>query len=159
MGTALHDGRTHRALAAVLAGSALVCLAGSAGPAAGDSDAVLAEMGSPYFQRHCASCHGVEARGDGPVASVLSTPPPDLTRIAARRGGSFPEGEIARHIDGRFQLAAHGTREMPIWGNAFASDVPESSVAEEIARGKIAMLVEYLKSIQVQEKNDTKEGR
>jgi mono/diheme cytochrome c family protein len=111
-------------------------------------DPMLAEMGQPYFARHCASCHGAGARGDGPVAIELRTQPADLTRIAARRGGDFPDGEIARVIDGRFDIAAHGTREMPIWGNALVADVPETTVAEEVARGKILMLVEYLKSVQ-----------
>lgn len=115
---------------------------------AAQADPILAEMGGAYFQRHCASCHGPEGRGDGAVAPVLRPPPADLTRIAARRGGEFPEGEIARFIDGRFEVTAHGTREMPIWGSAFGAEIPESSIAEEIVRGKIAMLVEYLKSIQ-----------
>jgi mono/diheme cytochrome c family protein len=112
-------------------------------------DPVLAEIGAPIFQRYCASCHGLGGRGDGPSAKALRTPPADLTAIASRRGGSFPAGEIARFIDGRFELPAHGSREMPVWGERFGADVPESDVAESIARGNIASLVEYLKSIQL----------
>jgi hypothetical protein len=37
---------------------------------------------------------------------------------------------------------------MPIWGERFGDSVPDSGVAEEISRGRIAVLVEYLKSIQ-----------
>jgi mono/diheme cytochrome c family protein len=111
-------------------------------------DPVLAEMGAEAFPRYCASCHGLRGEGDGPAAEALRTRPADLTRIAARRGGSFPDGEIARFIDGRFALAAHGSREMPIWGERFGETIPETSVAEEITRGRIAVLVEYLKSIQ-----------
>jgi mono/diheme cytochrome c family protein len=109
----------------------------------------LVEIGREYFQSYCASCHGALARGDGPVAATLRTPPADLTRIAARRGGRFPAGEVARFIDGRFELAAHGTREMPVWGARFSETVPDAGLSEEITRGKIASLVEYLKSIQV----------
>jgi len=111
-------------------------------------DPVLADMGAEAFPRYCASCHGVRGEGDGPAAEALRVRPADLTRIAARRGGSFPTGEIARFIDGRFALAAHGSREMPVWGERFGESIPESSVAEEVTRGRIAVLVEYLKSIQ-----------
>ena len=111
-------------------------------------DPVLAELGAEAFPRYCASCHGVQAKGDGPAAPALIKRPADLTRIAARRGGKFPDGEIARFIDGRFALASHGSREMPIWGERFGDSVPDSGVAEEISRGRIAVLVEYLKSIQ-----------
>jgi mono/diheme cytochrome c family protein len=111
-------------------------------------DHTLAELGAPYYQGYCASCHGAAGRGDGPTAGALRVRPADLTQIAARRGGRFPDGEIAQFIDGRFALAAHGSREMPIWGEVFTREIPESDVAESIARGKVLVLVEYLKSIQ-----------
>jgi tetratricopeptide (TPR) repeat protein len=111
-------------------------------------DAVLAELGEPHFTAYCASCHGTQGRGDGPAARALETPPADLRRIAERRGGTFPDAEIARKIDGRFEIVAHGTREMPVWGRVFAADVPETDTAESITRGMISVLVEYLKSIQ-----------
>lgn len=155
--------RTHR-----LSGSLLLCLllacapgqareGGAAEPATPPTaaaaektpawDPVLAELGEDSFRTYCASCHGISARGDGPAASALSSPPLDLRRIAQRRGGHFPEGEVGRIIDGRFDIDAHGSRDMPVWGEAFASSVPDPS-AESIARGKVAVLVEYLKSIQ-----------
>jgi mono/diheme cytochrome c family protein len=121
----------------------------SAAPVAAGADPVLADLGAQTFVRHCASCHGASARGDGPAASALRTPPADLTRIAARRGGEFPPGEIARFIDGRFGLVAHGSREMPVWGDRLGERVPEAGVSEEVVRGQISVLVEYLKSIQV----------
>jgi mono/diheme cytochrome c family protein len=112
------------------------------------ADPVLAELGEPVFQRRCAACHGESGRGDGPVAGALRVAPADLTRIAARRGGSFPEGEIARFIDGRFAVQAHGTREMPVWGERLGEQIPDAGVSEEVVRGKISVVVEYLKSIQ-----------
>ena len=131
---------------------ALCLAAGLVGLAAsGDQDPpdpVLADLGRPLFERHCASCHGAAARGDGPAAGILRVKPADLTKIAARREGTFPTGEISRYIDGRFQLPAHGSREMPIWGYRFGAHIPESDLGEAIARGKIASLVEYLKTIQ-----------
>ncbi len=113
------------------------------------ADPLLVAAGAELFASHCASCHGADARGEGPAAVALSTPPADLTRIAARSGGTFPESSIARKIDGRFDLPAHGSREMPIWGVRLADEVPGLVTGEEVSRGRIASLVEYLKSLQV----------
>jgi mono/diheme cytochrome c family protein len=128
---------------------ALTLLAGSA---AGDglrADRALASMGEPYFEAYCASCHGPSGEGNGHAASKLNPPPADLTRIAARRGGAFPEGEVAKHIDGRFDAPERGARDMPVWGRRLSESVPEAGVGELLTRGKIAVLVEYLKAIQV----------
>lgn len=115
-----------------------------------EPDLLLSDMGESLYGRYCASCHGVGGRGDGPVAETLLTPPADLTAIARHRGGRFDRGEIARFIDGRFELPAHGSREMPVWGTRFSAAIPESGLGESIARGNISTLVEYLMSIQVE---------
>ena len=104
--------------------------------------------GQQYFRRYCSACHGVEGRGDGPAAPALRPPPADLTRIAQRRGGRFPVAEIAAYIDGRTVVSAHGSREMPIWGERFGEMVGGGSVGEEVVRGTLLVLIEYLQSIQ-----------
>ena len=116
--------------------------------AAASPDPVLAELGAEVFLRRCATCHGESGRGDGPTAGALRVPPADLTRIAARRGGSFPKGEVARFIDGRFAVPAHGSREMPVWGERLGEQIPEAGVSEEVVRGQIGVVVEYLQTIQ-----------
>jgi mono/diheme cytochrome c family protein len=113
------------------------------------ADRTLADLGAPLFQRYCASCHGTQGKGDGPAAASLRTKPADLTHIAARRGGKFPDGEIAQKIDGRFTVVAHGSREMPVWGEVFSHGIPEAGTAEAISRGNVAVLVEYLKTLQM----------
>jgi mono/diheme cytochrome c family protein len=109
---------------------------------------LLLEIGRGDFLRLCASCHGASARGDGPAASGLKVPPADLTRIAARRGGSFPASEVTAFIDGRRNVAAHGSREMPVWGLILAQPIHEHASGEEVLRGRLLVLVEYLRSIQ-----------
>jgi len=104
--------------------------------------------GQQYFMRYCSACHGVEGRGDGPAAPALRPPPADLTRIAQRRGGRFPVAEIAAYIDGRTVVSAHGSREMPIWGERFGEIAGGGSVGEEVVRGNLLVLIEYLQSIQ-----------
>ena len=104
--------------------------------------------GQQYFLRYCSACHGMSGRGDGPAAPALHLPPADLTRIAQRRGGHFPVVDIATFIDGRTVVPAHGSREMPIWGERFGEMVGGGSVGEEVVRGNLLVLIEYLQSIQ-----------
>lgn len=117
-------------------------------PARAERSAAEGDVGRGTFMRYCASCHGSAGRGDGPVARQLTRPPADLTRIAARRDGKFPDAAIAQYIDGRTVVPAHGTREMPVWGKRFSEQYGSDSTAEEVTRGKIGVLVDYLKSIQ-----------
>jgi mono/diheme cytochrome c family protein len=132
---------------ALLAGACLAAAASAAGPDDQPSG-LLVESGKAEYLRSCASCHGVGAKGDGPVAEGLRTPPPDLTRIAERRGGRFPSGDVAAIVDGRFAVTAHGTREMPVWGRILGERMAEGTTEDEVARGRIDALVAYLSTIQ-----------
>lgn len=76
-----------------------------------------AARGAFLFEQHCAVCHGLGLRGDGPMAEVLAVPPPDLTRIAERYDG-FPRVGIAWKIDGRDPLVSHGG-DMLLYGYVF----------------------------------------
>ena len=105
------------------------------------------EAGKRDYLALCASCHGPEAMGDGPVAAALDPRPPDLTQIASRRDGVFPVPAITRMVDGRDPVVAHGTRAMPVWGEHFTKGT-DSRDGFGYARGRIQLVVEYLKSIQ-----------
>jgi mono/diheme cytochrome c family protein len=135
-------------VSSALAGSILLAVIALPSYASEEGDSVLAPAGADLFGQYCASCHGVSGEGNGPAASALNVPPADLTRIAARRGGDFPDSEIARFIDGRFDLPAHGSREMPIWGRRLGASIAKGTEPDEVARGRILSLVEYLKTIQ-----------
>lgn len=113
-------------------------------------DAVTLEdySGEELFGRFCASCHGSEALGDGPVSRSLNVAVPDLTTIT-RRYGEFPAGVIRDVIDGRgIDMRAHGTREMPVWGYEFWVEEGGDVTAQRAARNAIDKLVEHLRSIQ-----------
>ena len=105
--------------------------------------------GAVLYRLHCAACHGVEGRGNGPVAGDLETPPPDLTRIAARRGGRFSATELEGIIDGRIEVAQHGRSEMPVWGLSFRQPGRIVDQEEEVWL-QIKDLVAHLESIQTQ---------
>lgn len=118
--------------------------------AAASSEAVEGDevgRGRLLFRIHCASCHGADGRGGGPVAEVLKKTPPDLTAIARRRDGAFSSEEVARIIDGRAEIRSHGGREMPVWGASFQELGRDDDRETEIA-AKIAALVAWLRSIQ-----------
>jgi mono/diheme cytochrome c family protein len=107
-----------------------------------------ATSGAALYQTSCAGCHGANATGNGPITPVIGVRPPDLTRIAARRGGTFPELEIWRIIDGQADLSAHGPRHMPVWGYEFFGHDADDEVAHRRAAEKVDSLVSYLRSIQ-----------
>jgi mono/diheme cytochrome c family protein len=132
---------------AVLAAATAAFLV-KAGAAAEPQPPTGAEAGKIIFQTICASCHGQDARGGGPVAQSLKTKPANLRLIARRRNGSFPEDEIKQHIDGRIPPVAHCTREMPVWGDRLASAAPEAEVREQRREQAIEQLVTYLRTIQ-----------
>jgi mono/diheme cytochrome c family protein len=100
--------------------------------------------GAEAFQTYCASCHGTDGRGAGPAAAALKKRPPDLTLIGARNNGQFPAFRITHIIDGYEVEFAHGSREMPVWGDYFrAAKRDEATTALREHN-----LTEYIRSIQ-----------
>ena len=74
------------------------------------------DVGKSELQSSCASCHGTDAKGKGPVSDQLKIPPPDLTMLAKSNNGIFPTDAVYKSISGLKTIPAHGPREMPIWG-------------------------------------------
>ncbi|HVN91442.1 MAG TPA: c-type cytochrome [Candidatus Binataceae bacterium] len=111
--------------------------------------------GKRDFMEYCAQCHGKDGIGDGPVASTLSKKPANLTLLSRSNGGTFPQKEVREYIDGGKYEAAHGTRDMPIWGYAFmyrqsSHNGPGGApLTENEVHHKITRLIDYIKTIQV----------
>ena len=112
------------------------------------SETTVADVGRGVFEQYCASCHGVDGKGGSDFTKYLKTPPPDLTQVAKRNGGTFPETKLADWIDGREPFPGHGTREMPIWGQRFGSVVPGTTAKQASIRHEVILLIAYLRSIQ-----------
>jgi mono/diheme cytochrome c family protein len=102
-------------------------------------------QGRAIYLQCCASCHGLTGEGNGPMARALTTPPANLRQLSDRYGNPLPEDQIARFIDGRADVKAHGLRDMPVWGKRFYS---EGQGSERQVKDLIAKLVAYLQSIQ-----------
>ncbi|HVY79586.1 MAG TPA: cytochrome c [Steroidobacteraceae bacterium] len=126
----------------------ILALAAALGACASHESKSDVASGAALYQTSCAGCHGADATGNGPITPVIGVRPPDLTRIAARRGGTFPELEVFRIIDGQADLSAHGPRHMPVWGYEFFGADADDEVAHRQAAEKIDRLVSYLRSIQ-----------
>jgi mono/diheme cytochrome c family protein len=103
------------------------------------------DLGSRLFRLHCATCHGTNGIGNGPLADSLRRQPPDLTTYTARNGGVFPSERLAQIIDGR-HVPSHGDREMPVWGDAFGHS--RDGLDVESAQARIDAIVRYLAGIQ-----------
>ncbi len=141
-------------LMAGAAGLVLGAAALSAAAPAGDAAALAAA--AKDFAEYCAPCHGAGGKGDGPIAGRLNIPPADLTRISQRNDGSFPAADVYNKIEGLSMPEAHGSREMPIWGDVFVTQalgqttsLAEAKAAAQKAKARIGALVDYLRSIQV----------
>lgn len=122
----------------VLAG--LLLMVGSAAKAGDDAVA----QGRQLYLEYCGSCHGLTGEGDGPVAHALTTPPANLRLLSDRFGNPLPQDQVARFIDGRADVKAHGPRDMPVWGRRFYAQTHD----ERAVRAMIGELVAYLQSIQ-----------
>lgn len=107
-----------------------------------------AYSGAQLYDRFCASCHGDKGKGDGAVASSFKIMVPDLTRIAKRQGGVFPEEQIRRIIDGRMSMPPHGTREMPVWGYEFQYQNEDKPDAQKRTQDMVSRLADYVRSLQ-----------
>jgi len=100
--------------------------------------------GQEMFLAYCASCHGKDAKGDGPAASTLKVAPADLTGLS-KKYGKYPAMKVTTVLTGQANLAAHGNTDMPVWGPIFSrmSQGHESEVQQRIAN-----LNHYIESLQ-----------
>lgn len=104
-----------------------------------------AASGAEMFKAYCAVCHNTDGKGGGPAASALKKQPTDLTMLAKNNGGKFPELKVFNSIKGEIGIPAHGTADMPIWGDVF----------REMGRGdssqvnlRLRNLTKYVESLQ-----------
>jgi Cytochrome C oxidase, cbb3-type, subunit III len=119
-----------------------------------------ADLGRAEYLSSCAACHGADGKGNGPIAPQLVKQPSDLTSLAKQNGGVFPVESVYRIIDGRTEVAPHGSRDMPIWGYRF---VPRSfyrqkleedfilappSSPEAVVHARILAVIDYLNRLQ-----------
>ena len=101
------------------------------------------DSGSEMFTAYCAVCHGPDGKGKGPAAPALKKEPANLTQLSKKNGGQFPAIKVSLFIKGNDVVAAHGSRDMPIWGRIFWE-----MDGERIANLRIHNLTTYIESLQ-----------
>ncbi len=100
--------------------------------------------GQEMFRSYCASCHGLDGKGKGPAASALKKQPPDLTLLTKKYGGKFPRSIVTSVLEGADFITDHGSRSMPMWGDAFRIENHD----ESMVKMKVRNLTVYIESIQ-----------
>lgn len=143
-----------RTLGVLAIGGALMCWAVLAAAQDGkrvrtsesdDQPLIASIRGDNLYRAYCSSCHGEDAKGYGPMAAWLKVAPSNLTRIAARNGGTFPLQRVDRIISGEEMVpSGHGTRGMPVWGPVFSQVTRD----QDLGRLRIDNLSRYLRDIQ-----------
>lgn len=103
--------------------------------------------GKQMYTSYCAPCHGADARGNGPVAPALKTPPPDLTGLAKANHGKYPDTHVVSVLNFGSEVRAHGSAEMPVWGTIFGKMAKVSFQERDL---RSVNLARYLRTLQVQ---------
>ena len=100
--------------------------------------------GADLFKEYCAVCHGSDAKGSGPAADALKKRPADLTQLARKNGGNFPELHVMNYIKGQDVVASHGSRDMPVWGSIFS----QMSSNQDLVQVRVYALLKYIEEVQ-----------
>ena len=101
--------------------------------------------GAEFYAKRCSACHGNDLKGNGPFPPPYRTPP-DLTTLARRHGGKFPDAYVSNVLRNGVKLPAHGPAEMPVWGTDLGA--PDQSDKAQV-KLRIKSLTTYIKSMQV----------
>ena len=101
--------------------------------------------GAELFAQRCSICHGSDLKGNVAFLPPYRTPP-DLTTLARRHGGKFPNAYLSNVLRNGVRLPAHGPAEMPVW----ATDFEATDQLDEVrVKLRIKSLTSYIKSLQV----------
>jgi mono/diheme cytochrome c family protein len=126
--------RTRSVIVALVVG-----IAAMAGDSSGEEKP---DAGATLYRRYCASCHGTEGRGDGPVAGALAPRPTDLTAL------SYDVPTLMRAIDGRRTIRAHGPSPMPVWGYIFEESLLGEPHRLRTVLHELRLLAEHARDLQ-----------
>ncbi len=106
-----------------------------------------ADQGRHFYLKFCASCHGINGEGNGPVSKHLKVKPTDLTQLSKKNQGIFPSDEVMTSIDGTRLVRTHGEAEMPVWGEVFEK-YDRSRKSPKQAQAKVKVITEYILKLQ-----------
>ena len=105
--------------------------------------------GAGLYQGLCASCHGVNGKGNGPAAAHIDAAVPDLTNYSDCNTDNFPHRKVESAIFGR-DRDPHADLNMPAWGTQFMYTAHgwNEFMREAYARDRIHELAMYIETLQ-----------
>lgn len=106
-----------------------------------------AANGKQMYVNYCAPCHGVDGRGQGPVASALKKQPANLALLAQNNGGKFPSTHIMSVLEFGAANPSHGTAQMPVWGPTLGR-MDSTNTENNVSLLRISNLSQYLQTLQ-----------
>lgn len=122
--------------------------------AAASAQPTVFDPGKQEFADNCASCHGMDGKGNGPLGELLRKSPPDLTQLAKKNQGVLPINRLYAVVDGA-GVPSHGSRDMPVWGREYQIDNAQQMREARghydsagLVRARILVLLEYISRIQ-----------
>ena len=103
--------------------------------------------GSEMYRAHCAVCHGLDGKGNGPAASAMKSQPTDLTQLARKHDGKFPANSVASALKfgSGSGAGAHGSAQMPVWGPLFQS---LDKFNDTVVQQRVSNLINYIETLQ-----------
>ena len=129
--------------------AALILSALTSGCSEGTGEETIARSAAPptsreMFINDCASCHGVDGSGNGPLAAEFKVAPPNLRLLKQANNGRFPSRDVQLSIDGRAMPRAHGLPDMPVWGRQWI----RMGLEEAEIKARAISIASYVSSIQ-----------
>jgi mono/diheme cytochrome c family protein len=106
-----------------------------------------ANDGKQMYVSYCAPCHGVDGKGQGPVAPALVVKPTNLTELSKNNNGIYPEVHVLAVVEFGAKVQAHGVKDMPVWGPVLGS-LDENGNSKDIQALREKNLEMYVKSLQ-----------
>jgi hypothetical protein len=101
--------------------------------------------GKQMYGKYCATCHGATGIGNGSAAPALKTPPANLTMLTSNNNGAFPVDKVDAELRFGVTNPAHGSSDMPIWGDLLSTISPYGG---DQAKLRIRNITDYLKTLQ-----------
>lgn len=106
-----------------------------------------ATNGKQKYVNYCAPCHGVDGRGQGPVAAALKKQPANLALMSKNNGGKFPSTHMMSVLEFGAVNSSHGTAEIPVWG-PMLGEMDTTSAEPNVRFLRISNLSQYVQSLQ-----------
>jgi mono/diheme cytochrome c family protein len=104
--------------------------------------------GQIVYAKACSQCHGTAGEGGGPASLGLGVAPPELIKLSASNGGSFPRAYVRQYVLGLTEdndLAGP----MPDFARVGLRHVyPKGGADGEVLETDFEGLLDYLEAIQ-----------